>query len=292
MSYLARLTVGILLTLLLPLTACKKREEPSSLKPTVLVSVPCYAYFVKKIAQDTVAIESLLPSGNNPHIYEPTPRAVEQHQNAKLWIYLGEPFDKKVLSFFQQQKHPIQILDITEGIELLSTEEEHLHLDEEKDLHIWLSPSLAKIQAKKIASSLIALLPEQKSHFEENLHLLLEELDRVDKQISILLTPMKGKAILVSHPAFGYFCKEYQLIQLSVEIEGKDPLPQHISHLLDEAKRLCVHSVLLEPQYSNKGAELIAEKLNVPTYMIDPYAENYTENLLSITHKIVEASHE
>ncbi len=282
----------------LSIVSCGKSERPKSGKPIVLVSVPPYVYFVQKIAQDAVEIETLVPSGTNPHIYEATPKEVQRHQNASLWIYLGEAFDKKVLKFFQDRKKPIRIVDMTEGTHLLSlckeqeiaTEHTHCHHshDEGKDLHVWLSPSLAKHQAKKIAEALISLLPEKQMSFEANLHSFLNELDSLDKEITHLLEPMKGRAILVSHPAFGYFCHDYHLIQLSIEIEGKEPLPQHVTEILTHAKRYSVQAVITEPQYSNKGAELLAQSLGLPTHMVDPYAENFSENLLSIATVIAQ----
>jgi zinc transport system substrate-binding protein len=274
----------LLLTLLLPLCSCEKRGERKVERPTVLVSVPPYAFFVKKIAEDTVTVETLVPVGANPHVYESTPREVQRHHNAALWVYLGESFDQKVRPFFTNT----QILDVTEGISLLPLDgHTHCHHhDDGKDLHIWLSPKLAKIQAEKIAAALITLLPEEKARFAANLQQLLNELDTLDQNIATLLDSMSNQAILVSHPAFGYFCEDYHLTQLSIEMEGKDPLPQHVTQVLAEAKRYALQSVLLEPQYSNKGAELIAQALNLPTHMVDPYAENYAENLLMIAKVI------
>jgi zinc transport system substrate-binding protein len=291
------MSIRLLLSILifLPFFSCEVKEKPNSGKPTVLVSIPPYAYFVKKIAQDAVEIETLVPAGTNPHIYEATPQKVQRHQNAALWIYLGESFDKKVFKFFQDVKKPIQIVDITEGTHLLSiceenamaTERTHCHHDDEgKDLHIWLSPTLAKLQAEKIAKALIELIPSQAVKFESNLQTFLNELDELDQQIATMLMPKRGKAILVSHPAFGYFCRDYHLIQLSVEIEGKEPLPQHVAEILNKAKSYSVQTVLTEPQYSNKGAELLAQSLSLPTQMVDPYAENFSENLLTIARFI------
>jgi len=285
----------ILLTLLLPLASCEKKQTQKKEKPSVLVSIPPYAYFVDKIAQGTVEIETLIPAGANPHIYEATPREVQRHQNADLWVYLGENFDKRALQFFRDSKAQVRIVDVAHGIDLLSyceedgvvTEHHHCHHhshDEGHDLHIWLSPVLAKQQATRISEALIALLPEKKEMFTTNLQNFLDELDALNEQIATMLLPMKGSAILVSHPAFAYFCRDYQLIQLSIEMEGKDPLPQHITEILAKAKSYHVQSVLTEPQYSNKGAELIAQSLGLPTHMVDPYAENYLENL----HKIAE----
>jgi zinc transport system substrate-binding protein len=288
----------VIILFFFPFFSCEKREIPKSEKPTVLVSVPPYTFFVQKIAQDAVDVETLVPAGSNPHLYEATPKEVQRYQNAAIWIYLGESFDKKALRFFQNSHKPLIVVDVTEGIDLLSvcaedeivTEHAHCHPghDEGKDLHIWLSPKLAKLQAQKIAAALIALLPDQQAKLVTNLQAFLLELDDLDQQIANLLKPVEGKAILVSHPAFGYFCHDYHLFQLSIEIEGKDPLPQHVTEILAKAKCYSIQSVLTEPQYSNKGAELIAKSLGLPTHMVDPYAENYSENLLSIAKVIAE----
>lgn len=286
----------ILLLMLFPLISCEKRQETKAEKPTILVSVPPYAFFVKKIAQDSVNIETLIPPGANPHIYEASPKEVQRHQSAVLWVYLGEAFDQKVLQFFRESRKQIQIVDVARGIDLLPICEDDEALEghqchshgEGADLHIWLSPRLAKRQAQTIAPALSALLPDKKEQLAANLQAFLNELDELDSKIAHILQPSNGRAILVSHPAFGYFCKDYHLIQLSIEVEGKDPLPQHITEILEKAKQYSIQSVLIEPQYSNKGAELLAASLHLPTHMVDPYAENYSENLLSIAKVIAQ----
>lgn len=273
---------------LLSLYACKPHTETAS-KPTVLVSIPPYAYFIKKIAGSSVHVETLIPAGANPHVYESSPREVQRHQTAKLWFSLGESSEKKISQYFKDTHQPVQIIDLTQDIELLADCHEehcsHIH-GEGHDLHLWLSPKIAKKQAQMIASALMKLLPEQQDTFGKNLQVFLEELENLDQQIAHTLESLSGKAILVSHPAFSYFCRDYHLIQLSIEVEGKDPLPQHITRILKKAKHYSVQGVLTEPQYSNKGAELIAHSLHLPTHMVDPYAENYTENLIHIAKVI------
>lgn len=280
----------ILFFIIAILLSCDKPKNLVDDKPTVLVSLPPYQYFVEKIAQGAVHIETLIPAGANPHIYEATPKEVKRHQNAALWIYLGESFDKRALHFFRESQANIRIVDVAQGIKLLSYCQEEAHHghchDEGMDLHIWLSPKLAKKQAVHIASALIALLPERKEYFTANLKLFLDELELLNKQITTLLKPLKNRAILVSHPAFAYFCKDYDLLQLSIEVEGKDPLPQHVTQILALSREYHVQSVLIEPQYSNKGAELIAQTLHLPIHLVDPYAENYSQNLLKIAQVI------
>ncbi|MBS0653620.1 MAG: zinc ABC transporter substrate-binding protein [Verrucomicrobia bacterium] len=270
-------------------------ESPRQKEKTVLVSIAPYAFFVHQIAGKDQPVTTLVPEGANPHIYEPKPKEVEKVRDASLWVRLGESFDQKVFKVIQEQNPQMRIVDVTEGIHLLSSCEvddpshEHHHChgnDEGSDIHIWLSPKLAKVQADTIAKALMEAFPENSQLYEKNLNRFIAELDLLDQEISTILAPMKGDAILVSHPAFAYFCQDYGLVQLSVEMEGKEPLPQQVTHLLEEARHYKVATVILEPQYSNKGAELIAQELGIPTATVDPYAEDYLDNLRSIAQII------
>lgn len=269
--------------------SCQQAEKRKG--PSVLVTLPPYAYFVKKIAKDSIHVEILVPPGTNPHVYEPNPKQVEDMLDVALWFQIGESIEARVLRVLQEHNPHMLAIDLSKGIPLIEEPEahNHSHVDEGKDRHIWLSPKLAQIQARTIAGALIAAFPEHTEQFKLGLNELVEELQKLDLEIAKRLEPFKGQAILVSHPAFGYFCQEFQLKQISIECEGKDPLPRHIEHILHESKALGVRDIFTQPQYNNKAAILIGEQLSIPTHNVDPYALDYVPNLLHITQLI---SHE
>lgn len=270
------------------LTSCFGPSTKSS-KPIVLVTIPTYAYFVEQIAGDTVSVKIFVQPGSNPHIYEPTPKQVESFAKAQIWLRNGDPIEGKILKFMQE-KH-IKNVDLSEGLSLLTSSghscDDHDSHVEGKDLHVWLDPNLAAIQAKTIAQELKILWPEHQAMYEDRLQLLENSLQKLDEDIEKQLEPLKGSYLLLSHPALGYYCARYGLNQLSVECQGKDPRPQQIAEIVKEAKEKNVRVVLTEPQYNNKGATLIAEKLNLPLYQIDPYAQDYLKSMNEITQAIV-----
>lgn len=263
--------------------------------PVVLVSVPPYLYLVKKIAENTVSAESLIPSGANPHLYDPTPKQVQLQKQAVLWLKLGEKADQKAQRVFQEMKNPPLIIDLTEGIVLLSYKDAKGHCcthQSAKDLHIWLSPKMMQAQAKKITQALIQLFPIHTELYQNNLTSLLKELEQTDRELVTTLKNKQGKAILVSHPAFAYFCRDYNLEQLSLEEEGKDCLPQYIPELLDKIKALGINGIIIEPQHGSKAAKLLAQNLEIPTYIIDPYSEDYIVSLKQIAEVIKKIAHD
>lgn len=265
---------------ILSLLGCQK-EQPSS-KPIVLVSIPSYLYFIERIAGDSVTAFSLTPEGANPHTYEPTPKEAQKFRQALLWVRLGEPTEEKIYTILKQQNPQMRIIDITEGIPLipLHKEEHHCCADHAAhDLHIWLSPRLSQIQAKTIAKHLSELFPENKQKYDEALKRFLLDLQNLDNDILALFAKNSPSAMLVSHPAFSYFCLDYHLTQLSIEVEGKDPLPQDVTHLVEQIKTHKLTHVIAEPQYSNKAAQLIAEHFQLPLSVVDPYSQDYLKNL-------------
>jgi zinc transport system substrate-binding protein len=254
--------------------------------PVVLVSLAPYRTFVKKIAQDLVQVEVMVPPGASAHTYEPTPKQMELASKADIWFFLGEPFEKKALQAVQHAKPSLQAIHLTQGIPLLK---ESCHCSScGEDLHIWLSPSLAKIQAKTIADALSELYPEHAAHFRFHLTEFVSELDALDHFIRATLSPVQQRILMVSHPAYAYFCRDYGLTQLSVENEGRDPTQKQMTALLEQARKFKIRFILAQPQYSDKAAKLVASQIGAKVISVDPYSEDYENALRRIATLIAE----
>ncbi len=256
-------------------------------KPLVLVSIAPYRFLTEQISGDAVDVQTIIPSGANPHAYEPTSRQVLEIGRGHIWFRIGEPFENKIISFLEVKNPDLSVHDLREGIDLIESEHTSSHccLDH-LDRHIWLSPKLAASQAEMIAHILSERFPEHRAYFKTNLDHLLAELSQLDQDISAMLTPVQHRSLIVSHPAFAYFCRDYNLEQLSVEQEGKDPRPRHLEEMMSKARQKGVEIALALPQYNNKGAQLIAEQLHVPVKMIDPYSANYLETMRKLARLI------
>ncbi len=266
-------------------------SEPSS-KPIVLVMIPTYAYFVEQLAGEGVDIEVFVPPGANPHTYEPTPQQVERFARAKIWFRYGDAIEQKIVPFLQEKN--VKQVDLSEGISLLSSQNEgcgesHAHEgpEEGKDRHIWMDPHLLRRQVRIMADNLSLLWPDQKSRIEAKYETVSNRLQALDAELKSQLEPVKGSYLLLSHPALGYFCERYGLRQLSVECEGKEPRPQQVAQIVEETKEHRIPVVITEPQYNNKGAVLISEKLGIPVIEINPYAFDYFETMHQITDSIL-----
>ena len=117
----------------------------------------------------------------------------------------------------------------------------------------------------------------------ENSARLKEELSQLHEEVKENMEPFYERVIVVSHPAFGYFCQEYMCIQIPVEIEGKDPAMKHVEEIIHTAQDNEAILVIAMPQYNDRGAKLIAKKLKLPLVTFDPYAPQYMENFKELS---------
>jgi zinc transport system substrate-binding protein len=147
------------------------------------------------------------------------------------------------------------------------------------DPHIWMSPGLAKIVAQNIHDALRGLDPAHKQQYAMNLQAFLDDLDRVDARIARSLAPVKGRKMYVFHPAFGYFADSYGLIQVPIEIEGKEPGARQLADLIDRAKKDGVRVIFVQPQFSKKSADVVAKSIGGAVVPINPLSKDYLANL-------------
>lgn len=281
------------------LTACASVSGPDSPNTEsqslgrVLVSIAPYRYFVKRLAGDLVNVHVLVPPDVSAHHYEPTPRQVTEASQSELWFRFGEPFEGRVLNAMAAQRPDLKIVDLREGLDLIAATHSHDHHhghdhghghhhhhgDHGMDLHLWLSARMAKVQARAIAAALSEQFPEGQEVFAENLEAFLSELDQVDAELTRLFADKDIRYILVSHDAYGYFCRDYGLEQLPIEWKGKDPTTKQLGNVINRARDEGLTRVFTQPQHSSKGAELVARELGLEIIDLDPYSEDYLENL-------------
>jgi len=281
--------------LMLGPASCSPHAAPSdqAKRVKVFVSIAPHAFFVERIAREHADVEVLVPTGQDPHTFEPTPKQVARLTSASVYFRAGMPFEWAMLRKIPAIGEDLEIVDTREGIDLLEIRHEHEdhrggeeHVEEELDPHVWLSPRLAKVQCETICRTLVRIDPDHAEIYRRNLTKLQGELDALDGRIAKVLAPLKGKTFFVYHPAFGYFASAYGLEQKAVETGGKSPGPKHIRHLIDQARAQNVRVIFVSPQFSPRTAQSIAEQIGAAVVPMDPLPRDYIANMEAIADKI------
>jgi len=166
-------------------------------------------------------------------------------------------------------------------------EEHHDHHEGGEDPHIWTIPANVKIMATNIYNELSKIDSKNEAYYKNNLNTFLKEIEQTDSKIKMLLkdTPKNSK-FMVFHPAWGYFAKEYNLIQLAIEAGGKNPKPKQIAYLIEEAKEEKVKAVLTAPEFSTRTAKQIAQEVGVPVIKVSPLDPKWSQNLIKLAEAV------
>ena len=141
--------------------------------------------------------------------------------------------------------------------------------------------------AKTIYETLIEIDAENKEFYRNNYLNFLDEINLTDKKIrEILIDVNNNSKFMVFHPAWGYFAREYGLVQFPVEIEGKEPKPKELIEIIEEAKKENIKAIFTQSEFSTKSAQTIADSLNIKVLKETPLAEDWSENLIKMANAI------
>jgi len=301
-KWLERLLVFCLVLFILP-TAPLFAEE----QMIVAVSVPPQRYFVEKIGGQHVSVIVIGSGSGCPESYEPRPQQMAEISRARIYFAIGFPFEDVWLPKFSTTNPGMIICHTDEGIKkipLAGHVESDVKLDTEKmtpsagshahgmfDPHIWLSPSLVRIQAQNITKALKKADPANADYYQKNLEKFDGEITALDMELRKNFGDMKpGKSFLVFHPSWGYFAAEYGLKQVPFEHEDREPSPREMMKLVIFAREKGLKVIFVQPQMSPKVIDTFAKEIGGQTVLIDPLAENWAENLKSVAVKIKDAA--
>jgi zinc transport system substrate-binding protein len=243
------------------------------------------ADFVERVGGDRVIVEVLVPPGQSPATYEPSPKQMARLAEAPVYFRVGSPFEESFASKLASTHPDLQVVDLREGVTLRRMAEHHEHGEgcdhgqKGADPHVWLDPLRVKILAETVGSALARLAPEHEAEFRRNLARFHEDLDGLHGRIERILLPLKGREIFVFHPAYGYFTDRYGLIQVAVEMGGKEPGPRRLATLIERARERGVKVIFVQPQFSRKSAQAIADAVGGAVVPLDPLARDCLSNL-------------
>jgi zinc transport system substrate-binding protein len=276
------------------LAGCKPQQSQDS-RETIMVSILPQKYFVEKIAGDAYKIEVMVPPGSSPETYEPTAQQMKQVANSSLYFSIGHiDFELSLLRKIKSINPNIKFIDTSQGTNLIS-DHFHVHADgtvhhHGADPHIWLSTNEVKVQVKNIYNSIVEIDPENTEKYMANYESFLIEIENTDKEIQEILKGMEGKTILVYHPAFGYFARDYGLKQEAVEFEGKNPTAGHLKKIVDIAGKENIRTIFVQQEFEIEYSKAVAREINAEIVILDVLNEDWINSMVDIAKKI-KASH-
>ncbi|MEX2979300.1 zinc ABC transporter substrate-binding protein ZnuA [Serratia fonticola] len=259
----------------------------------VVTSIRPLGFIASAIADGVTPTEILLPDGASPHDFALRPSDIQRLRSADLVLWVGpdmEAFLTKSLTQLPANKQlAISELPAVQPLLMKGDDdhdhdhaaEAHSHADGDDghdhhhgdyNMHVWLSPEVAKVTAIAIHDRLLELMPQKKDKLDANLRQFEDQLAQTDKNLVKMLTPVQGKGYFVFHDAYGYFEKHFGLSPLghftvNPEIQPGAQRLHQIRTQLVEQKAVCVFA---EPQFRPAVINAVAKGTNVRSGTLDP----------------------
>ena len=264
------------------------RKSPESDTMVITVSIAPFKYFIKEIGGNDFKINVMVPTGANPHIYEPYPEQVIMLRKSIAYIsdgYLG--FEMTWLDRFYEMNRKMVKLSIGDRIVTITSGHRHEgEHTEGTDPHYWVSPKSALIIASSVKDLLCELNPAGKQKYETNYDTLILEINEVDEKAKSLFAGFQGRAFMIYHPSLAYLARDYGLEEVPVEFEGKEPPPSRLKELIDFAKTKNIKTIFVQREYDSKNAKAIAHEIGAEVRTIDPLSPDWMEATLNIINDL------
>lgn len=237
--------------------------------------------FACKIGGDCIDVTNMVPSGTEPHDWEPSTNDLKNLEKADVFIYNGADMEPWADDLLVSRSDTLHVVEASENVELRTTDGEHEHAHEHEgadhhhgdfDPHVWLDPENAKIEMEAIRDALCAADPENSTVFQSNYEKYAAELDALDAEFREKLASLPNRTIVVAHEAFGYLCDAYGLTQVGIEGLSPDsePDPGRMAEVIDFVREHSISTIFFEELVSPKVAEAIASETGAQAKMLSP----------------------
>ena len=282
------------------------RARPVTNQPIqVLATETFLSDIAQNVSGDRITIQGLIPSGLDPHAFEPTPQDVAKIAQSQVLIVNGggiETWLKKVLDNAGGER---LVIEASNGLEGRQPKAGEPALDDPKgiDPHFWLDPLLVIRYVENIRDGLSQADPPGLQTYAQNAEAYIAQLKNLDAWIRAQVNqiPPDRRLLVTNHESLGYFADRYgfQIVGAvipSVSTEAS-PSAQELTALVGRIRESGAKAIYLETGANPNLAEQIAKETGVQvvtglnTHSVDPQngVPTYLDMMKTVVSTIVTA---
>lgn len=259
----------------------ENNDAQSGEKLKVVSSFTIITDMVHQIGGDHVEVHNLVPTGTDPHEYEPLPEDIKKATDADVLFINGMNleggkegwFYKMVDSVNQDLDH---VFELNEGVEPKYIGKES-GVEEEVNPHSFLDPQVGIKMAENLRDALMKIDPDNKSIYEENAEKYLGELKDMDAQYKEKIGEISevDRILVTSERAFQYMTERYGLEEAYVwEIDTEElGTPEQIKSLVDTLKEKQPPVLFLESNVDPRPLETVSSESGIDIYEEHIYSD-------------------
>ena len=254
-------------------------------KKTIFVTITPMQSIIEEITAGDFDIEVIVPKGASPETFEPTPKQVTSFSDAEFIFSTGLiDFEK---SLVERIDDDAEVVNLSNGIELIAGSCSHGNHKHKHgvDPHIWTSPRALRTMVTNAHKAIMAHYPDSVKYTEATGR-LLERINKLDNYCATRIKAEGVEAMMIYHPAYTYYARDYGIEQIAIEHDGKEPSLRQTTALIEKAKEHGVKAILRQPQYSEDKVRAIANDAGAEIITTDPLAEDILGEIERVTEII------
>jgi manganese/iron transport system substrate-binding protein len=282
-------------------TPSNAAQRPTAQRPTVIATTSVLCDLTQQVAQATIDLKCLIPAGQDPHTYSPTPEDRRAIERAKVVLYGGYDFEPDVVKLVQATPTSVTKVAVHEVAvpqPLLGGHEHHEagheghdHEKEkekaagekpEPDPHVWHSAKNGAAMVQAIEIALTQAVPEQAALYAKNGKAMRDRLIQLDGWIksAIATIPANQRKLVTTHDALGYFSAAYEL-PVAGALQGlstdEKPTAARVKELVDQVKVAKVPTVFAETTVNSALLQAVAKDAQIQLSPQSLYADGLGE---------------
>ena len=241
----------------------------------VSVTYPFEAFFVKKIAQKYVDIDSI----SNIYTEEQTILLyTKRHRLAKnkVYFHFNLQLEKKYSKILKKTNDKLLVVDMSKGIN-------KLQYKNKENPYIWMDPLLVRAVAKNIYEALIEVDPRRSAYYKTNYNRFLNELDSTFIRIKEKLYKNEIYNLYIYDEHWAYFMRRFDIN--TFRIEKKYLHANKIKEVKALTEKNDIKAILISPNDTYSIAKSVATTVNIKINENDIFSEVWSLNILRLTNE-------
>jgi len=319
-------SAALFLSACVPVAENRPTGEVDKAPIKALASTTVLTDIAQNIAGDRLKVNSLLPHGVDPHVYEAKPSDVAIIAQSNLLILNGVGYEFYIESLLENAGGDRVVVEAAHGLEVHHMPEhaheaaghehegevhehegedhEHEgHTHAEGDPHMWLDPIRVITYAENIRDGLIQVDPDGAQIYTANAEAYSAELKELDVYIKgqVETIPAGRRLLVTNHEALGYFAERYgfEVVDTILPSFSSDATvsAQQVVKTIQSIKSSGAPAILLgEVENTSLAKQIAAETgvkivdgLYLETLTVGPPAATYIDMMKFNVARMVEA---
>lgn len=246
------------------------KEDGGKLK--VVTSFTIIADMAREIGGEDIEVYNLVPTGTDPHEYEPLPNDIKAATDADVLFYNGLNLEGGEKGWFFKMMDSVgqkeeNIFSLTENVKpkYIGGEDGR---DEEINPHAFIDPAVGVKMAETVRDVLVEKHPANSEDIKKRGDEYVQRLQDLDTEFAerISTIPEENRVLVTSERAFQYLNDHYGLKEAFIwEIDTEENgSPKQIKELVHYIQEHNVPVLFVESNVDTRPMETVSEETGVP----------------------------